>query len=312
MYRKLVFVLTMLAVAFGSISQAQGALASPRQPARVASAAHAWTAASIAKHSPTGPAGAAAASRQTAHRPRLRTGGEQGSLPLSSGRRTTKTASAPRSPGPPPWPRLSTPATAPPSPRTLAACVITSAASTTFTVGQAGTFTVTSTGSPTCTLSDDRRGHCRRGVTFTGPTGTARRHCREHRLRARRHVHVHDHRHERCPVLPPPRPSPSRSTRRVRSPALALPPPLPSACPGPLPSRRPGRPRAHCPRRPARPNRTAVGSHVHGQRGRHGDTFGNTGCGTAAYYTFTITATNGVGPDATQTFTLTVNPQRGV
>ena len=95
MYRKLVFVLTMFAVAFGSLSGAQAALASPRQPARVASAAHTSTAASITTHSATGPVRAAAASRQMAHRPRLRTGGKQRSLPLSSGRRTTETASAP-------------------------------------------------------------------------------------------------------------------------------------------------------------------------------------------------------------------------
>ena len=95
MYRKLVFVLTMFAVAFGSLSQVQAALASPHPAARVASAAHAGTPASIAMHSATGAARAATAGRQMAHGARLLTEERQGSPPLSTGRRATGTASAP-------------------------------------------------------------------------------------------------------------------------------------------------------------------------------------------------------------------------
>ena len=64
-------------------------------------------------------------------------------------------------------------------------------------------------------------------------------------------------------------------------------PPSPSARPGPL--RHIGR-AAHV--HIVRDGRTAVGSHVHGQRGRHGDTCGTPAAGTGGTYTFTITATN--------------------
>ena len=275
MYRKLVFVLTMFAVAIGSLSGAQAALASPHQPARLASAAHAATTASITTHRPTGPVRAAAASRPIARRAHLRASGKQGSLPLSSGRRATKTASAPAitsaaslaapkitrsraqintacqiQPFPNNtvftvgqfgtstiytqqredfgfctlsdggatlpsgvtfkdngygWATLSgTPAagTAGTYPFTITAtnggtkvstlyftltvaqgCQITSSAGTTFTVGHAGTFTVQSTGSPTCSLTYS--GNLPQGVTFhdngdgtatlsgTPPAGTA-------------------------------------------------------------------------------------------------------------------------------------------
>ena len=138
MYRKLVFVLTIFAVAFGSLSQVQAALATQRPAAPVASAAHAGTPASIAKHA-TSAVRPATARRAIAHSARLRTEQKQGSLPLSEkqgslpqagDRRATERASAPE-------------ITSAPS---LAAPSITSAASTTFTVGQAGSFTVTTTG----------------------------------------------------------------------------------------------------------------------------------------------------------------------
>ena len=137
MYRKLVFVLTMFAVAFGSLSGAQAALASSRLPARVASAAHAWTTASTATHHATGTVRAATATRQMAHRARLRTEQRQGSLSLSGDRRATERTSAPK-------------ITSAPS---FAAPKITSADSTTFTVGQAGSFTVTTTGTLPMSLS---------------------------------------------------------------------------------------------------------------------------------------------------------------
>jgi hypothetical protein len=138
MYRKLVFVLTMFAVAFGSLGGAQAALASSRTPARVASAAHAGTPASIAALSATGIVRAATATRSMAHRARLRTEQRQGSLSLSRDRRATETVSTPRN--------TSSIPIAPPT--------ITSADSTTFTVGQAGSFTVTTTGSRPMLLSE--------------------------------------------------------------------------------------------------------------------------------------------------------------
>ena len=46
---------------------------------------------------------------------------------------------------------------------------------------------------------------------------------------------------------------------------------------------------------------------VRGQRRRHSHLSGTPTAGPAARYTFTITAPNGVGSAATQTFTLTVN-----
>ena len=146
MYRKLVFVLTMFAVAFGSLSQAQAALASPRTPARVASAAHAGTPASIATLRATGAARPATAGRQMAHGARLRTEQKQGSLPLgerqgsprqSGDRRATGTASAPTTT------RAASPA-APKNTRGISAintaCQIFSIpGNATFTVGQSST-----------------------------------------------------------------------------------------------------------------------------------------------------------------------------
>ena len=154
MYRKLVFVLTMLAVAFGSLSQVQAALASSRPAAPVASAAHAGTRASIAAHSATGAVRPAAATRPMAHGAGLRTEERQVSLPLSTDRRATGTASAP----------TNTIVIAPPS--------FTSAASTIFTVGQPGSFGITTYGSIPMSLSVTS-GNLPSGVTFTGGNGTA-------------------------------------------------------------------------------------------------------------------------------------------
>jgi large repetitive protein len=155
MYRKLVFVLTMFAVAFGSLGGAQAALASQSLPARVASAAHAWTTASTATHHATGTVRAATATRQMAHRARLRTEQRQGSLSLSGDRRATETASAPKI-----------------TSAVIAAPAITSADSATFTVGQVGSFTVTTTGTIPMLLSES--GALPSGVTFKGNrNGTA-------------------------------------------------------------------------------------------------------------------------------------------
>ena len=151
MHTKLVFVLTMFAVAIGSLSQAQAALASQRLPARVASAAHAGTPASIATHSATGAVRAATATRPMAHRARLRTE-KQGSLPTGGDRRATETASAPRINS---AASLAAPKITSVGLPISRACQITISGSTIFTVGQgqAGTLTVTVTGSPPCQLS---------------------------------------------------------------------------------------------------------------------------------------------------------------
>ena len=119
MYGKLAFVLTMLAVAVGSLSQAQAALASPRPPG------------STATHSAT---------RPMAPRARLRTQEKHGSLPTDGDRRATETPSAPHitSVGLP----------------VSRACQITISGSTIFIVGQFGSFTVTTTGLPMCTSSE--------------------------------------------------------------------------------------------------------------------------------------------------------------
>ena len=162
MHRKLVFVLAMFAVAIGSLSQAQAALASQRLPARAASAAHAGTPASIATHSATRAVRAATATRQMAYEARLRTEEKQGSQPLGRDRRATETPSAPQ---------LTSAASLAAPKNTRAglpvsqACQITSAAVATFAVGQFGTFTVTTTGYPTCILPAPLT--LPSGVTFT-------------------------------------------------------------------------------------------------------------------------------------------------
>ena len=128
MHRKLVFVLAMFAVAFGSLSQVQAALASPRPTG------------SIATDSATGAVQAVAVTRPIAHGARLRTEEKQVSLPTGGDRRATETPSAPHitSVGLP----------------VSRACQITSSGSTIFIVGQFGSFTITVTGSPPCQLSE--------------------------------------------------------------------------------------------------------------------------------------------------------------
>jgi hypothetical protein len=203
MYRKLVFVLTMFAVAFGSLSQAQAALASPRLPG------------SIATHSATGAVRAAAATRQIAHGARLRTEAPGITSPAGTifttgqaGTFTVTTTGVPNS-------RLSetgtlptgvtfnsgdgtgtlsgTPAADTGGTYTLTitatngvspdatqaftltvyqACQITSHHHATFVVGQARTFTVATTGVPNCGLLES--GQLPPGVTFTdNGNGTA-------------------------------------------------------------------------------------------------------------------------------------------
>ena len=138
MYGKLAFVLTMLAVAVGSLTQAQAALASPRPTG------------SIPTHSATGAVSAAAATRQIAPRARLRTKEKQGSLPLGRDQRATETPSAPQLTS---AASLATPKITSVGLPVSRACQITISGSTIFTVGQFGSFTVTVTGSPPCQLS---------------------------------------------------------------------------------------------------------------------------------------------------------------
>ena len=138
MYGKLAFVLTMLAVAVGSLSQAQAALASPRPTE------------SIATHSATGAVPAAAATRQRAPRTRLRTQEKQGPLPLGRDQRATETPSAPRITS---AASLAAPKITSVGLPVSRACQITISGSTIFIVGQFGSFTVTVTGSPPCQLS---------------------------------------------------------------------------------------------------------------------------------------------------------------
>ena len=134
MYRKLVFVLTMFAVAFGSLSQAQAALASAHPAARVASAAHAGTRASIARHSATGAVRPATATRPMAPGANLRTEERQVSPHLGTGRRATGTASAPTITS---AASLAAPKITSAVPPSNGACQIFSiSAVTTFTVGQ--------------------------------------------------------------------------------------------------------------------------------------------------------------------------------
>ena len=157
MYGKLAFVLTMLAVAVGSLSQAQAALASPRPTG------------STATHSATDAVPAAAATRQIAPRTRLRTQEKKGSRPLSRDRRATETASAPTIPSAasPAGPKITSVGLA-----VSRACQITISGSTIFTVGQFGSFTVTVTGSPPCTVSE--AGALPPGLTWTdNGAGTA-------------------------------------------------------------------------------------------------------------------------------------------
>ena len=174
---------------------------------------------------------------------------------------------------------------------------ITSPAGTTFTVGQAGTFTVTTTGAPTPGLSET--GALPSGVTFTdNGDGTAT-----------------------LAGTPAPRSSGTypftiTATNGVSPAATQSFTLTVNQAPGITSPdqhhlhRRPGRDLYRHVDRGAHPRlvregRTPAGSQVHGQRGRHGDTFGDTDS-TGGVYTFRIAATNGVSPDATQSFTLTV------
>ncbi len=204
MYRKLVLVLTMFAVAIGSLSGAQAALATSRLPG------------SIATHSATGAVRAAAATRQIAHGARLRTEAPGITSPVGTifttgqaGTFTVATTGVPNS-------RLSEMGALPPGvtfkdnkdgTATLAgtpaadtggtytltitatngvgpaatqtftltvyqACQITSHDHATFDVGQAGTITVATTGVPNCGLLES--GELPPGVTFTdNGNGTA-------------------------------------------------------------------------------------------------------------------------------------------
>ena len=160
MHRKLVFVLAMFAVAIGSLSQAQAALASPRPPG------------SIATHSATGAVRAAAATRQMAHGARLRTEEKQGSRPRAgTGERRKRPRRGERGGRGREYGKPIVRGSRQ-SHTVDQVCQITSTAVATFVVGQAGTFTVTTTGYPTCILPPPLT--LPPGVTFTdNKNGTA-------------------------------------------------------------------------------------------------------------------------------------------
>ena len=174
---------------------------------------------------------------------------------------------------------------------------ITSPAGTTFTAGQAGTFTVATTGVPNSTLSET--GALPSGVTFKdNKDGTATL-SGTPAADYGRYVHAHDHRQERC--------------QSCRHPGLhpdGL-PGVPDHQPRPRhPYRRPGRDLYRHDDRGAqlrivRDGRTAVGRHVHRQRERYRGNLGNT-ARTGGMYPLQIIARNGIGGNAAQTLTLTV------
>ena len=151
MYGKLVFVLAMFAVAVGSLSQAQVALASPRARPDLSPR--------TARRAPSGQRPQRA---KVAHDARLRTQQKQGSLPLGGDQRATEAPSAPQLTG---AASLAAPKITSAALPVDQACQITSAGSATFSVGQPGTFTVTTTGYPTCILPAPLT--LPPGVTFT-------------------------------------------------------------------------------------------------------------------------------------------------
>ena len=169
MYRKLVFVLTMFAVAIGSLSQAQAALASPRLPARVASAAHAGTPA-IYRHAQRDGRRPGSGRNAPNGAWRAPSNGRKTRIPApGQGRRATETTSAPKITS---AASLAAPKNTSVGLPVSQACQITSTAVATFAVGQAGTFTVTTTGYPTCILPAPLT--LPSGVTFTdNKNGTA-------------------------------------------------------------------------------------------------------------------------------------------
>ena len=283
MHRKLVFVLAMFAVAFGSLSQAQAALASARLPG------------SIATHSATGAVRAAAATRQIAHGARLRTEEKQGSRTLGRDRRATETASAPKvtsaaSLAVPKNTRVGLP--------TSQACQITSPAVATFAVGQAGTFTVTTTGYPTCilpapltlpsgvTFTDNRNGTATLAGTPAANTGGTY----PFTINA-----TND-------VIPDATQSFTLTVDQapgITSPAGTT---FTAGQTGTFTVTTTGVPNSRLSETGALPTGVTFKDNKDGTA----TLAGTPAAGSGGLYRFTITATNGVSPDATQTFTLTV------
>ena len=171
MYRKLAFVLTMFAVAFGSLSQAQAALASPRLPGSTASAPGITSPADTIFT--TGQTGTFTVTTSGVPSSTL---SETGVLPsgvtFTDNKNGTATlAGIPGlvSGGTYPFTITASNGVSPDATQAFTltvyqACQITSPARTTFAAGQAGSFTVTTTGVPTCGLSATGLPS---GVTFT-------------------------------------------------------------------------------------------------------------------------------------------------
>ena len=289
MYRKLVFVLAMFAVAFGSLSQVQAALASPRLPG------------SIATHSATGAVRAAAATRPMAHRARLRTEEKQGSLPTGGDRRATETASAPRI--------TSAASLAAPKITSAAlpvdqACHITSAAVATFAVGQAGTFIVTTTGYPTCILPAPLT--LPSGVTFTdNKNGTATLAGTPAANTGGTYQFTINATND---VIPDATQSFTLTVNQAPGITSAAGTTFTAGQAGTFTVTTSGVPNSTLSETGALPSRVTFTDNKNGTAtitGIPGPVSGGT-------YPFTITATNGVSPDATQAFTLTVNHAPGI
>ena len=188
--------------------------------------------------------------------------------------------------------------------RAAQAPAITSADSTTFTVGTVGTFTVTTTGFPTSALSET--GALPTGVTFvdngdgtatlagTPDAGTGGTYpltiTAANGVTPRRHPELH------ADGRPPPRPGDHqrRQTRRSRS-----------GTPGTFTVTTTGFPTSALSETGALPTGVTFVDNVDGTA----TLSGTPAAGTGGTYALTITAANGVLPDATQSFTLTVASQ---
>ena len=146
-----------------------------------------------------------------------------------------------------------------------------------------------------------RGGRTADGESRSPATGTARRHLREHRLLVPAARTRSGSPPRTVSVLPPP----SRFTLTVnQAPGITSADHstcvVHKACAFTVKST--GAPTSTLSETGALP----AGSEVQGQPARYGDTFGSTGCDTGGTYPITITATNGVSPDAIQSFTLIV------
>ena len=161
---------------------------------------------------------------------------------------------------------------------------ITSANSTTFTVGTAGTFTVTATGSPAPTFSET--GTLPTGVTLNSTTGVL---SGTPAAGTGRLLSDHHHGGQRQPARTPRRASPSLSTRPRPSPR-PMRPPSRSASAGTFTVTATGSPAPTFSETGALPAGVTLNSTT-------GVLSGTPAAGTGGLYAITITASNGVLPE---------------